>query len=457
MLKVSASHLKLFRLCPRSYYLKHVLRAPDDAGAGGQYLTRGNDFDRLVQLHVRDGVTGDSGAPRLANRQLAEARRYLPAKGGAEVQFAYSIPYTDPATGLVLLVNGKPDLRRPGYIQDTKTTSDRGPGRGAAEDRPAYALTDATLAEDEQALLYAWCEFQLDPALAVVLCEWIYVSKADCPKCWMARCTLGRAAVTAWFDAVVRPAAAEMARLHDSGLPASGVGANPDSCRRCFVRGSCPGAFEGVSVHGPMAPQTRKNGMAFDLSKLKSGYTAAAAPLPVLADQLAASVAAVQINRPATQRPACSVRVDPDLTETLVVHSIEGSAEALALFEYEAPGKDDSQNTPSDVAVEAEATPSPKARRGRPRKQPGQSAAEPSTSSPGAATVAESTTAGAPDPKALPGPVARELTRLAEIATTTAPGCASSAGDLAVAVSALRMARSAIDRSLAALGEGVQP
>ncbi len=255
-LRISASHLKLFRLCPRSYYLKHVLRAPDDAGAGGKYLTRGNDFDRLIQLHVRDGVTGDSGAPKLANRQLAEARRHLPAHGGAEVQHVYSIPYTDPATGLVLLVNGKPDLRRPGYIKDTKTTSDRGPGVGKDKDSPAWALTDETLRTDEQALLYSWCELVLDPALDWVDCEWIYVSKADCPKCWVAKCRLHRAEVWAWFHLVVRPAAGRMAALHAlAPAPANRVAADPDSCRRCFVRQSCPGPFDGVNLSGITSPQ----------------------------------------------------------------------------------------------------------------------------------------------------------------------------------------------------------
>lgn len=251
--KISASHLKLFRLCPRSWYLKHILRAPDDQGAGGLYLTRGNDFDRLVQLHVRDGVTGDSGAPKLANRQLAEARRYLPRRGEAAVQFSYSIPHPDGFT-----VTGKPDLRRPGFIQDTKTTSDRGPGRGAADDRPAYALTDATLAEDEQALLYSWCELHLDPALERVTCEWVYVSKADCPKSWVARCVVTRAAAEAWFESYVRPTVARMREYAESGLTAEQLPANPDSCRRCFVRAACPGPFTGVNVYGITGPLARE-------------------------------------------------------------------------------------------------------------------------------------------------------------------------------------------------------
>lgn len=452
---LSASHLKLFFLCPRSYFLKHVLRVPDDQGAGGLYLTRGNDFDRLVQLRVRDGVTGDSGAPKLANRQLAEALRYLPPPKTAEVQFSYNIDAGE------FRVKGKPDLRRPGWIEDTKTTSDRGPGRGAAEDRPPYALTDAhtpggnprPLADDEQALLYSWCEFQLDPALTTVHARWIYVSKADCPHSWISEADFGREETEAWFDAVVRPAAAEMAALHEkarTGLTAEGVGGNPDSCRRCFVRASCPGAFDGVNVYGLTEPQNRGKGMAFDLSKLKSAKAPAAPtppPSPALETQLAASVeAAVAINRPASQRPA-----------PLTVSTIEGPGAAYLQLEFEAEDKktasvfeaiapsgpipeahaeetpptpkatNQTNPAPTSGADIAEATsiqtadapeetpPAPKARRGRPRKTTPESAP---------AASGETIAGDAADPKA-PAP------------TTIAPGCAPSAGALAVAVRAL--------------------
>lgn len=378
--KTSASHLKLFLLCPRSWHLKHVLRAPDDQNAGGLYLTRGNDFDRLVQLYVRDGVTGDSGASKLANRQLAEARRYLPNHGQAAVQFSYNIPH--PA-GFV--VTGKPDLRRPGFVQDTKTTSDRGPGRGAAEDRPAYALTDETLRHDEQALLYSWCEFQLDPGLDQVTCEWVYVSKADAPKAWVARCVITRAEAEAWFDAVVLPAVAGMRALAESGLPADRVGANPDSCRRCFVRTSCPGPFEGVNVFGVAGP-TREKGtrMAFDLNRLKpAAAPAPAAPAPDLEATLAASVAVVAINRPASQRPAPPPAED---AEALTVTTIEGPVAAFGQLEY--PKESPRPDLPILDVADEETPPAPKARRGRPRKPPEQPSGETAT------TVVEATTAG---------------------------------------------------------------
>src|SRR6185503_7194473 len=314
---VSASQLKLYQLCPRSWYLKHVLRVPDDQGAGGLYLTLGNDFDRLVQLHVRDGVTGDSGAPKLANRQLTEAGRHLPLPRTAEVQFSYDID----AGGFH--VRGKPDIRRPAWVKDTKTTSDRGPGRGKDKDSPPYALTDAhtpggnvrPLADDVQARLYAWCEFQLDPALASVYAEWVYVSKADCPVCWTSAVDFDRADTLAWFDTVVRPIVARMMAYtklhaeHPGNLHAEDIGANPDSCRRCFVRAACPGAFDGVNVYGITPPkEPRKPNMAFDLSTLRTPATATATAPPVVdpVAQLEASIAAVcdQVAAVAINRPA---------------------------------------------------------------------------------------------------------------------------------------------------------
>ncbi len=255
--RISASALKLFDLCPRSWWLKFVAHAPDDQGAGGLYIKRGNDFDVLVQRLVRDGVRGDPLAPKLANRQLAEAARHLPPPGGAEVQFVYDVDAGD------FRVNGKPDLRRVGteavHLGDTKTTSDRGPGRGAAEDRPAYALTDENtlggnlrpLSNDVQFRLYAWCEFTLDPAVAFVHGEWVYASKADCPKCWVSRATELRAESTRWFDSYVRPTVAAMrAYAASAALTAEDIPANPDSCRRCFVQRACPGPYEGRNVYG---------------------------------------------------------------------------------------------------------------------------------------------------------------------------------------------------------------
>lgn len=440
---ISASALKLFFLCPRSWFLKWVLRAQDDEGAGGLYLTRGNDFDRLVQLRVRDGVRGDPGAPKLANRQLAVAERYLPAHGGAEVQFKYRIPVPGHPE---FVVTGKPDLRQPGFIRDTKTTSDRGPGVGAASDRPAYALTNETLLDDVQARLYAWCEFQLNPDLLFCSAEWIYVSKADAPKAWTARCHFGRADTLAWFERVVMPAAQEMARLAESGLRAEDVGANPDSCRRCFVRRACPGPFEGVNVYGLSEPQKRSSNMPFDLSSLSAAPAAPKpAPKPELEEQLAASLqlakttptnrggmpGVVAINRPASERPVSVARVEGPGAALVEVVDTEGEEVASEPEDPTRQANTVAIVTASPVVAETgttEAPPAPKARRGRPRKDAPTFEETPAVSAVG---QAEET-----DPKG-----------------TTAAGCAPSAGSPAASVGVdVTLARELLQRALAALG-----
>jgi hypothetical protein len=181
--------------------------------------------------------------------------------------------------------------------------------------------------------------------------------------------------------------------------------------------------------------------MAFDLSKLKNPAPATHVPAtapaptrlpPALEAQLAASVAAVAINRPADQRPARRPTVPA--SEALTVTSVEATAAAHAMFEIvDTVGEEAAPPAPVE-----ETPPAPKARRGRPRK----------TSSPaptsGADTVEETPTApepgGAPatDPKA--------------VLTGRASGCAPSAGDLGVAVSALFQARAALSAALLSLG-----
>jgi len=323
---ISASALKTFELCPRSWYLKHHLRAPDDQGAGGLYLARGNDFDTLVQRYIRDGAVGDASAPKLANRQLAAARRSLPAPGTAEVQFSYRVDVGD------FVVQGKPDLRRPprdgvAWIGDTKTTSDRGEGVGAAADRPAYALTDETLRADVQFRLYAWCECQLDRGVDSVAGTWTYVSKADAPKSWDVDARIGRSELEAWFDSYVRPTVAKMRAYADAALTADQIPANPDSCRRCFVTGACPGPYAGPNVYGLSGPLEKERGksMAFNIKKLRANVDRSEACTPVdavgrdLTAALEASVAAVAINRPG---PVVSE------ADTLDVTTVEGPGAA---------------------------------------------------------------------------------------------------------------------------------
>ncbi|HEY3496010.1 MAG TPA: PD-(D/E)XK nuclease family protein [Polyangiaceae bacterium] len=244
--RLSASKLKRWLTCPRAYFLRYVQGVEEDVR--GNYLVVGTAYDLHVQWYLSRGAQGvQSIDPRIL-RMFEAARRYLPEPGLVEVQFRYSVPHPD---GFV--VEGTPDLRRPGWLGDTKTTGAPGPGEGSA-------MTERQLCDDVQFRLYAWCEFQLDPGLTKVNGVWSYVNKDTKPKAWNVR---GEAFVLAnaiWFDSVVRPAAAAMAKLH-AEYDADRVVANLDSCERCWVRAHCspfdgPNSYDGVA--GLISPASLK-------------------------------------------------------------------------------------------------------------------------------------------------------------------------------------------------------
>lgn len=397
---VSASQLNDWDKCQRSWFLRYVLRVKEDVklGPDGEelrpsYLQKGDDFDLLIQAWSAKMDPPD-GTPELALRQLAAARPHLPRQKSAQIQFKYRVP----VPGLEgVFITGKPDLREsPGHwctITDTKTTSDRGPGKGKDKDTPPYALTNETLARDTQARLYAWAEFQLNPALKTTQARWIYVSKADSPQSWVAECVFHRAEVEAWFESYARPRVLAMRAMalayEDQEVPGlvteNDVPANHDACARCFVRLSC-NPFVG-------AQKQEVGNMVLDLKKLRSGQAAggnsademiktARAQLAGvdLTATLAASVAAVAINRPKTF-PAVAGR--PELTADLpgdeVVDVTESTANPVYNPASQFSGHLDDTLGPAEPesaaaiaaeldAAEAEAPPAPKRRPGRPRK-----------------------------------------------------------------------------------------
>lgn len=285
--KISPSQVKDYLRCPRAWFLKSVLYAPDDAGAGGLFLMRGTAFDVCVQLWsagrplshqlvvagIRSERARDSGmsaftteqlyeAAELGMRQLRAAAAFLPEPTTAAVQHAYEV-----GVGGDVLLTGKTDLRRSGMVWDTKTTSDRGPGRGAANDRDAYALTDADtpggnlrpLADDIQARCYALCEFLTNPDLVWCLVRWVYVTKSDSPSAWAVSHTFARGELFAWAAAFLWPLLREMAALktgagklpfewsEEKGALANAVAADQDGCARCFTKLACHN-FDGVQL-----------------------------------------------------------------------------------------------------------------------------------------------------------------------------------------------------------------
>jgi hypothetical protein len=276
--RLSASKLKRYLQCPRSYFLRYVAQVPENVG--GRFLEVGDAYDRHVQWYLSSGKRGVQSIDTKIVKMFDAACPRLPRPGEAEVQREYRFEHAD---GFV--VEGKPDIRRPCRVGDTKTTADKGPGLGRDKDKPPIALTAETLHHEPQPLLYAWCEFQLDPAAPECVLEWVYVSKQSKPTAWVARTTVARAEVVEWFDRVARPAAAAMAKLH-AEVDADKVRAQLDACDepKCWVRAQCspfngPNSYDGVDSglslvqlkgRRPVSPAVEGEGkfMAFDLKKL---------------------------------------------------------------------------------------------------------------------------------------------------------------------------------------------
>lgn len=244
--ELSASRLKKFLQCPRSYYLHHVARVDQDPG--GKYLEIGNAYDGHVEWYVSEGKLGVRNIDPKILGMFAAARANLPAPGTVVTQHQYRID----AGGFT--VTGKADFRRRGWVGDAKTTSDRGRGKGKDKDTPPRALDEETLQNDVQSLLYGWCEFQLDPSLVTCQLVWTYVTKEAKPTSWNVHASVARPFVDAWFERVVRPAAAAMAAMH--ALPtADEATANLESCERCWVKAHCnpyvgPNTYSAEEVAG---------------------------------------------------------------------------------------------------------------------------------------------------------------------------------------------------------------
>lgn len=428
-ISVSASQIKDFDRCERAWWLASVARAPDDANAGGQYLLQGDLFDEAVQrfsakmdLDAPDLVGAVRGKPGLrgaalttpdedwsrmaerAQRMLRAVQHHLPPPKTAKVQHRYRVlvPGYEARGGVV--ITGALDLRRPGEVWDTKSTTDRGPGRGRDAQTEPFALTDATtpgagninpLANDVQASLYAWCEFMEDPLRLSVRCTWVYASKpsSGSPQGWAVSHVFLRAETLAWFESYVRPRIDRMLELHENSeheLDQRIARANTDGCLRCFRRLSC-NPYSGAQAPVPEGAIT----MALDLKKLRAeqaaraaGGSAPAPPAPAapsLESQLSASVRALAeqatngladdrradvverpalaINRPdAPPNPATPPPVGLVVIETTGVEAPPADPKAGGSVVASIDG------APDAVGATASAAPEPRRGRGRPRK-----------------------------------------------------------------------------------------
>lgn len=318
-LYVSPSQFETFDRCERSWWLSSVARVKEDS-LRGQYLIAGDLFDEACQRYqaqmrwdVADlvdtvraygrGSFDDSTWRELAERaqrQLRAATRFLPPPKTAQIQHRYRV-----AAGAGVYIVGKADFRRPGAVWDTKTTADRGLGRGRDAKTPPRALTPVTIFHAVQPRIYAWCEFKLDPALAACDVSWIYASKPArgvTPIAWAVNAEFSRSDTVAWFDAYALPRLARMRQLRESTtavltdirIDQRIARANHDGCARCFRRRSC-WSFEGAQAH--------EGGNMVDIKKMRAEQAARASrgerPGPIvsameteLETQLRASLAA---------------------------------------------------------------------------------------------------------------------------------------------------------------------
>lgn len=317
--RLSASKLKKYLTCPRSYFLHYVQRA--DQNINGKFLDVGNAFDLAVQYYCSGGRVGVQSIDPKIVKMLDVAKRHLPRPGEAEVQREYRID----AGGF--FVEGKPDLRRRGRLGDTKTTADKGRGRGRGRDENGremapIALNERTILTDVQPLMYGWCELMLDSALTEATLEWVYVTKESKPTSWTVCGTLPRAAVEHWFETVARPAAAAMRALHEE-FDSAKVRANLDACDspKCWVRAACdpydgPNNYDAVDGLIPAASLKRirplssaekaneGETMAFDLKQLSANQT-------TLEEQLQASIDAVVDRAVAPESTALAIAINP--------------------------------------------------------------------------------------------------------------------------------------------------
>jgi hypothetical protein len=436
-LSVSASKLKDFARCERSWYLSAVARAPDDDSAGGKYLVQGDLFDEAVGRYSArmdvdveaDLVPAVKAKPGLrgaalslaeedwavmgerAQRMLRAVQHLLPAPKTAKVQHRYRLPVVgyDDRGGVV--VSGATDLRLPGLVWDTKSTADRGPGRGRDAKTPPYALTDATLRDDYQARLYAWCEFQLNADLQFCRCVWVYASKPNtgAPQGWSVETTFARGDTLAWFDDTIRPQIDRMLDLEADSefeLAPENARANHDGCARCFRRAAC-NPFAGAQHQ---YPEGTPGTMTIDFAALRARQAAKGAkptvsplpaPGPSLEDALRASLTSVSPAREdayaALVADAAAVCTGLPVAGTLDVAAVAinrpdappnpnhpaspgyvAPAEAVSVVRLDLPVLDvagEEAPVVADAPPPAVAEP-PKKTRGRPRK-PAATAAEP--------------------------------------------------------------------------------
>jgi hypothetical protein len=364
-LKVSPSSLKAFLACRRRWYLEYVQRADRIVPS---YVTNGSTLDAVVQDYL-NGKTPvlAAGSPELAelNSLLGE----LPAPRSVMVQHRFELP----CPGLedsVLITTGGLDYMTPPNL-DLMVVGDL--KRIWHKDA---AMTEAQLADDVQAQIYAWFVWQVyNPA--EVVWRWTYCVRETRngttgavtrkAKAFSVDVKADRARVESWFERVVVPAARAMLELKG---PTEQVEHNPDSCEegaRCFVRHHCP------LYSGPV----RGDNNMVDLSRFRT--SARPAINPPAPDGPGASALALVSDITKTRLDGLSkelqqLSVLPTDAPVLEVQTVEGDAASLAALGLEVvadePETRETEPAPAPApAPEASLVPAPSRKRRRAEKQ----------------------------------------------------------------------------------------
>lgn len=293
-LKLSPSSLKAFLACPRRWYLEYVQRAERVIPA---YVTGGSALDQVVQkyLQLLPGELIEEWLDEATCAELAALKPELPTPRTVMVQHKFELPCPGLEDRVAITTGGLDYMTPPNLdlmvIGDLKRIWHKD-----------AAMSEAQLADDPQAQIYAWFVWQVyNPA--EVVWRWTYCVRETRnrttgavtrkAKAFSVTVKADRARVDAWFERVVLPAARAMLEL-TSAASAEAVEHDPDSCQegqRCFVRYHCP------LFSGPIKGENQ----LVDLSRFRTGARPAInppAPEAPNAQQLALTS---QVHDPLTQ------------------------------------------------------------------------------------------------------------------------------------------------------------
>lgn len=220
-MKVSATALKTYRkVCKRKGAWAKIdgIRDPGSKATG-----LGSEVHKHMDAWCSDGLEPPKDdAGRLAGALIMKLDA-APGEGLVEEKFEFEFEDVTYHGFIDLQYEHQGVLR----IRDHKTTSDL-----------KWALTEETLADDEQGILYAGAAFDADPSIDEVELEWGYVTTKGKRRTKEVRLRVLRDENTIKLQELTNDAR-EMVEIYGSATTALEVEPNPNSCDAyggCFYR-----------------------------------------------------------------------------------------------------------------------------------------------------------------------------------------------------------------------------